>query len=64
MHSSTPTCKDESKKNSIIKKKDVTTGGPSLEYDYRWLLRNDQNIRICMGEKTIVSVAYESKCFK
>ena len=28
------------------------------------LLRNDQNIRICMGEKTIVSVAYESKCFK
>ena len=38
------------------------TGGPSSKYEH-WrasaLLRNIQNIRICMGKKPIVSLTFE-----
>ena len=40
------------------------TGSPSSKYEHRRasaLLRNIQNIRICMGKKPIVSVAYENE---
>ena len=41
-----------------------TTGSPSSKYEH-WqasaLLRNNQNIRICMGKKPIVSVTYENE---
>ena len=40
------------------------TGSPSSKYEH-WrasaLLRNIQNIRICMGKKPIVSVTYENE---
>ena len=41
-----------------------TTGSPSWKYEHRQasaLLRNVQNIRICMGKKPVVSVAYENE---
>ena len=41
-----------------------TTGSPSSKYEHRRasaLLRNIQNIRICMGKKTFVSVTYENE---
>ena len=41
-----------------------TTGSPSSKYEHRRtsaLLRNIQNIRICMGKKPIVSVTYENE---
>ena len=41
-----------------------TTGSPSSKYEHRRasaLLRNIQNIRICMGKKTIVSVTYKNE---
>ena len=41
-----------------------TTGSPSLKYEHRRtsaLLRNIQNIRICVGKKPIVSVTYENE---
>ena len=41
-----------------------TTGHPSSKYEHRQasaLLRNIQNIRICMGKKPIVSVTYENE---
>ena len=40
------------------------TGSPSSKYEHRraWaLLRNIQNIRICMGKKPIVSLTYENE---
>ena len=40
------------------------TGSPSSKYEHRRalaLLRNTQNIRICMGKKPIVSVTYENE---
>ena len=40
------------------------TGSPSSKYEHRRaraLLRNIQNIRICMGKKPIVSVTYENE---
>ena len=42
----------------------LTTGSPSSKYEHRRasaLLRNIQNIRICMGRKPIVSVTYENE---
>ena len=42
----------------------VNTGSPSSKYEHRRasaLLRNIQNIRICMGKKPIVSVTYENE---
>ena len=42
----------------------ITTGSPSSKYEHRRasaLLRNIQNIRICMGKKPIVSVTYENE---
>jgi len=42
----------------------VTTDGPSSKYEHRRasaLLRNIQNIRICMGKKPTVSVTYENE---
>ena len=43
----------------------VNTGSPSSKYEHRRasaLLRiNIQNIRICMGNKPIVSVTYENE---
>ena len=51
----------------IVKKLCLTgysTGSPSSKYEH-WrasaLLRNIQNIRICMGKKPIVSVTYENE---
>ena len=51
----------------IVKKLCLTgysTGSPSSKYEH-WrasaLLRNLQNIRICMGKKPIVSVTYENE---
>ena len=41
-----------------------STGSPSSKYDHRResaLLRNIQNIRICMGKKPTVSVTYENE---
>ena len=41
-----------------------STGSPSSKYEHRRasaLLRNIQNIRICMGKKPIVSVTYENE---
>ena len=41
---------------------ELITSSPSSKYEHRRtsaLLRNIQNIRICMGKKTIVSVTYE-----
>ena len=41
-----------------------TTGSPSSKYEHRRvsaLLRNIQNIRICMGKKPIVSLTYENE---
>ena len=41
-----------------------TTGRPSSKYEHRRasaLLRNIQNIRICMGKKPIVSLTYENE---
>ena len=41
-----------------------STGSPSSKYENRRasaLLRNTQNIRICMGKKPIVSVTYENE---
>ena len=41
--------------------KRIPTGSPSSKYEHRRasaLLRNIQNIRICMGKKSIVSVTY------
>ena len=41
-----------------------STGSPSSKYEYRRasaLLRNIQNIRICMGEKLTVSVTYKNE---
>ena len=41
-----------------------TTGSPSSKYEHRRasaLLRNIQNITICMGKKPIVSVTYENE---
>ena len=40
------------------------TGSPSSKYEHRRasaLLRNIQNIRICMGKKTFVSETYENE---
>ena len=40
------------------------TGSPSSKYEHRRasaLLRNIQNIRICMGKKPFVSVTYENE---
>ena len=40
------------------------TGSPSSKYEHRRasaLLRNIQNIRICMGKKPTVSVTYENE---
>ena len=40
------------------------TGSPSSKYEHRRasaLLRNIQNIRICMGKKPIGSVTYENE---
>ena len=40
------------------------TGSPSSKYEHRQasaLLRNIQNIRICMGKKPTVSVTYENE---
>ena len=42
----------------------VFTGSPSSKYEHRRasaLLRNIQNIRICMGKKPIVSITYENE---
>ena len=42
----------------------LITGSPSSKYEHRRssaLLRNIQNIRICMGKKPIVSVTYENE---
>ena len=42
----------------------LVTGNPSSKYEHRRasaLLRNIQNIRICMGKKPIVSVTYENE---
>ena len=39
----------------------MLTGGPSSKYAHRHYV---QNIRICMGEKAIVPVAYEFKRMK
>ena len=42
----------------------IATGSPSSKYEHRRasaLLRNIQNIRICMGKKPIVSVTYENE---
>ena len=42
----------------------VLTGSPSSKYEHRRasaLLRNIQNIRICMGKKPIVSLTYENE---
>ena len=42
----------------------MNTGRPSSKYEHRRasaLLRNIQNIRICMGKKPIVSVTYENE---
>ena len=42
----------------------LSTGSPSWKYEHRRasaLLRNIQNIRICMGKKPIVSVTYENE---
>ena len=42
----------------------LITGSPSSKYEHRRasaLLRNIQNIRICMGKKPIVSVPYENE---
>ena len=41
----------------------IATGSPSSKYDHRRasaLLRNIQNITICMGKKPIVSLIYEN----
>ena len=41
-----------------------TTGSPNSKYEHRrasTLLRNIQNIRICVGKKPIVSVTYEKE---
>ena len=41
----------------------ITTGSPSSKYEHRRtsaLLRNIQNITICMGKKPIVSLTYEN----
>ena len=41
-----------------------STGSPSSNYEHRRvsaLLRTIQNIEICMGKKTIVSVTYENE---
>ena len=41
-----------------------TTGSPSSKYEHRRasaLLRNVRNIRICMGNKPLVSVTYENE---
>ena len=41
-----------------------TTGSPSSKYEHRRasaLLRNIQNIRICMGKRPIVSLTYENE---
>ena len=43
---------------------DQITGSPSSKYEHRRasaLLRNIQNIRICMGKKPIVSGTYENE---
>ena len=54
-----------SKINTLwIKALTWSTGSPSLKYELRRasaLLRNIQNIRICMGKKPIVSVTYENQ---
>ena len=45
-----------------IKQVTCSTGTPSSKYEHRRasaLLRNIQNIRICMGKKPIVSVTYD-----
>ena len=42
----------------------IVAGSPSSKYEHRWasaLLRNIQNIRICMGKKPVVSVTYENE---
>ena len=42
----------------------LSTGNPSSKYEHRRasaLLRNIQNMRICMGKKPIVSVTYENE---
>ena len=42
----------------------ISTGSPSSKYEHRRasaLLRNIQDIGICMGKKPIVSVTYENK---
>ena len=42
----------------------IATGSPSSKYEHRRasaLLRNIQNITICMGKKPIVSVTYENE---
>ena len=42
----------------------MPTGSPSSKYEHRRasaLLRNIQNVRICMGKKPIVSVTYENE---
>ena len=42
----------------------IITGSPSSKYGHRRasaLLRNIENIRICMGKKPIVSVTYENE---
>ena len=46
------------------KEPSAITGSPSSKYEHRRasaLLRNIQNIRICMGKKPTVSVTYENE---
>ena len=42
----------------------LTTGSPSSKYEHRRasaLLRNIQNIKVCMGKKPIVSLTYKNE---
>ena len=50
--------------DKMIEMVSIFTGNPSSKYEHRRasaLLRNIQNIRICMGKKPIVSVTYENE---
>ena len=56
----------QEKLTPVISVKNISkiTGSPSSKYEHRRasaLLRNIQNVRICMGKKTIVSVTYENE---
>ena len=50
--------------NILPFKTKLSTGSPSSKYEHRRasaLLRNIQNIRICMGKKPIISVTFENE---